>query len=511
MVSGTVEASDRKQALARLRQQGVRPLEVSASGGGGAASAASARSGGHSQSAAGSQPAQNASVAGRTAHSHSNSHPANGKGEAQRTGRGASAASASGAASGSAASAAAFTGKNASGKTVAASKSGEAATAGSAMLSGSAAALEDNSILLQAASSGSGSTGGGLFGRFSSGRALALPFLLKFRQLHSSGMSLGEVLQVMSNRMSDPQLKELSQSLYKDLSEGRTLAAAMRSRPDIFEPAMSYLIEAGEATGNLVPILGNIIDNQQERKALSKKIRSSLAYPCAITMMAIAVVGIFLFFLVPRIQSMLDSMGSEMGFTAALMIGMSEFALQKGPFILGAVLLAAFAVLRWRKSPQGRRATDEWLLRLPLVRQLAYNAEICRATNVLATLLGNGVNTTESLRLAENTLQNTILRERFVAARGSINDGSGFAAAFKRYGLLPDLDIDILSVGESTGSLVPSFEEVYRSHSEELTTRLSTVTKLVSGLALGFAFTLIFILTLSIVLSVMNVSQSMLG
>lgn len=455
-VSGTLSATDRRQALVRLRQQGVRPLEVAATGAGqGDAVAApspvkSVILGGASATASGQSPARGA-LAGQGA-----------------------------------------------------------ATAQSAMLAGDVAGA-DAFPAGEALFTENSKKGGGLFARFRSGRSLALPFLVKFRQLHGSGMPLGEVLQVMANRMSDPQLKELSQHLYKDLSEGRTLAAAIKGRSDIFEPTMSYLIEAGEATGNLVPILTNIIDHLQTQKALSKKIKSSLAYPCFLTVVALVVVGIFLFFLMPRIEEMLASMGGQMSFAATFMIGLSEFILQQGPFILAGLLLLAFAVMRWRRTPRGRRKTDIWLLRLPMVRQLAYNSEICRATNVLAILLGNGVNTTESLRLAENTLQNTILRERFALARNNVNDGAGFAAAFKRYGLLPDIDIDILNVGESTGSLVSSFAEVYNTHAEELTGSISRLTTLVAGGAMAFAFTLIFILALSMVLSVMNVSQSMLS
>lgn len=480
-VSGTLEAADRRQALARLRRQGVRPLEVLAAGG------AQAAPKGAAAHAAGGATAPSATG-----------------GLFNRQGRAAAAVDSR--RSGSVQS------RDTARQTVQknAHKPSQTATAQSAMLAGSAG--DEGSALTAAIFAANASKGSGrLLARFRSKRSLALPFLLKFRQLHSSGMPLGEALQVMANRMSDPQLKDLSQHLYKDLSEGRTLAASMRSRGDIFEPTMSYLIEAGEATGNLVPILTNIIEHLQTQKALSKKIKSALAYPCFITVVAMVVVGIFLFFLMPRIEDMLASMGGEMSFAAAFMIGLSEFVLQQGPFILGGLLLFTLIIFRWRKTPRGRRQTDIWLLRLPLVRNLAYNTEICRATNVLAILLGNGVNTTESLRLAENTLQNTILRERFVLARNNINDGSSFAAAFKRYHLLSDMDIDILNVGESTGSLVSSFAEVYNTHAEELTSSLSRLTTLISGGAMAFAFTLIFILALSIVMSVMNVSQSMLS
>ncbi|WOO40031.1 type II secretion system F family protein [Rubellicoccus peritrichatus] len=352
---------------------------------------------------------------------------------------------------------------------------------------------------------------GGIMARLSSGKNLALPFFKKLLQLHSSGMPVGDAVSLMSQRMTDPKLKDLCQRVFKDLSEGRTLAASMRTMPEHFDDTMTYLLEAGEATGNVVPILTNIIDSLEQNAELKRKVRSAMAYPILICSVAFGVIGLFLFFLLPRIESMMASLGGELNIAARFMIGSSDFALKQGPFILAGLIVGGLSLYQWRRTDKGREKTDRWLLRLPMLKQVFYNNDLCRVTNVMTILLGNGINTTESLRLAENTLQNRVLLRRFQASRQLINDGAPFTSAFRKHAFLPELDLDILSIGENTGSMVGSFEEIYRTHAQELSDRLKFLTTLVAGLALTFAFVMVFVLTLGIVLSILNMSQSLLS
>ncbi|GHB97794.1 type II secretion system F family protein [Cerasicoccus arenae] len=374
----------------------------------------------------------------------------------------------------------------------------------------SAKAVESGSESTETFTASKGSKPG-LFSRNKPSRKLALPFFRKLYQLHKSGMPIGDAMQIMSARMGDPALKVLAGEVYKDLSEGRTLANSMRGLPEYFEPTMSYLIEAGEATGNVQPILENIIDHLERKAVLQKEIQAAMAYPIMICCVALGVVALFLFYLLPRIQSMLDTMGGELNMAAKIMIGLADFALVQGPFVAVALFVVVLSLVQWRKTDKGRLATDTWALKLPIISGLYYNADICRLSNILYVLLSNGVNTTESLRLAENTLENKVLIGKYIAARTMVNDGAPFSASFKRYGLLPDLDQDILSIGENTGSLAPCFQEIYNTHAEELSGRLNFLTKLIAGLALGFAFTLVFILTLAIVMSILNMTQSIMA
>lgn len=343
-----------------------------------------------------------------------------------------------------------------------------------------------------------------------SGAKLALPFYRKLLQLHANGMPVGDALNLMSQRMNEPELKALCEAVYRDLSEGRTLAMAQRNHPDVFDPTHAYLIEAGEATGNLTPIIENLIANMETSAQLQKKVRGAMAYPLVLCLFAMAVVAIFLFYLLPNIRMMLERVGGELNLPARIMIGVSDFLLTDGPFVLAGLIVLAIGWIQWRKTPKGLLATDQWLLQFPLVRQLVFNNEICRLTNVIGVLLANGVNTTEALRLSGAVLQNVRLQQRFQAARNLINDGAPFSVAMQRHAMLPQMDVDILGIGESTGNLVSSFREIYASHAEELSDQLKFTTNLIAGLALGFAFTLVIVITFGIALSIMDMSQNIL-
>jgi type II secretory pathway component PulF len=148
--------------------------------------------------------------------------------------------------------------------------------------------------------------------KFSSkGEAIGLEFLKRLLELHGSGMPVADAVKLLNYRLSDPQQKSLSGVLWKELAEGRTLSRAMRHLPGYFSESSTYVIEAGEATGNLAPILSKIISHLEEKREIRSRVMSGMTYPLFVGLMAIGVVLFFLFFLLPQIQEMLASLGEN--------------------------------------------------------------------------------------------------------------------------------------------------------------------------------------------------------
>jgi type II secretory pathway component PulF len=340
------------------------------------------------------------------------------------------------------------------------------------------------------------------------GDKIALAFLKKLYQLHLGGMPLGDSIRLLSVRVTDPRQSSIAARLWRDISEGRTLANSMRNYPKTFDVASVHLIEAGETTGNLLPVLENLISHLEERAQLRAKILGGLAYPIFICTLAFGVLLLFLYFLLPRIQTMMASMGGELNFMTKILVALSNFAIHYGLFVFIGVVIAGILLYRWRKTPEGRRTSDGLLLRTPFLKILFANVDICHIANLCATLLESGLNTTETLRMTERSVGNTVMQARFGAARVLINDGASFSNAFRRYQVLPDLDLDLLTVGENTGNVSKSFREIYRLHSRQLTEQFNLLTILITGGALGTAFLLVAILAISIVLSVLKMSQT---
>ncbi|MGB0258009.1 MAG: type II secretion system F family protein, partial [Coraliomargarita sp.] len=224
---------------------------------------------------------------------------------------------------------------------------------------------------------------------------------------------------------------------------------------------------------------------------------------------ALVVVVIFLTVLLPQIQGMLDQLGGEMTMSAKILIGGADFLIAYGPYVIALLIVGAIAFERWRKTDKGLSTTDRWLLKLPLLGKIILLSDLFQSGNLVSTLLESGINTTETLRLTERTIKNTELRERFHNARGQINEGLGISQAFKRNQFMPDLSLDILAVGENTGNLAHSMDEVTRGFRDELTKRLTGLTAMVSTAALVTAFLMVALIAMGIITSVMAVSREL--
>ena len=339
--------------------------------------------------------------------------------------------------------------------------------------------------------------------------SVGLLVLKRLMELHGSGLPVGDSIRILSQRLSDKEQGAIAQTLWRDLSEGSTLAGAMSRQPRCFPSSISYVIEAGEATGNLAPVLRKVIDYLEEKQGIRKKMIASMAYPAFICTIATAVVILFMTVLLPQIQGMLDRLGGEMTWSARILIDGSSFIAQIGPFLLLGLVIGIIGFRQWRSTESGLGRTDSWLLKLPLLGKIFYFSDLFQVGNLISTLLESGINTTETLRLTERTVKNTALRKRFNIARGQVNEGLSLAQAFQRNQFMPDLAVDILTVGENTGNLAHSMNEITKGFRNELTARLAKLTTLVSTGALICAFILVALIAMGIVTSVFQVSRSL--
>ncbi|WP_438480157.1 type II secretion system F family protein [Oleiharenicola lentus] len=335
-----------------------------------------------------------------------------------------------------------------------------------------------------------------------------LPFLESLADLIGAGMSAGESVRLLAMRLQEPKLRGLCAALWTRLGEGSNLSHAMADHPDVFDRQTVNLIAAGEATGNLSEVLTRLITHFNEQKKLRNEFIAAMAYPAFICVLGFAVVIFLLFFLMPRIQALLNSLGGKLPFATQVLVSGSRFLLFYGPLIVGVIIVATILLTRWRKTTEGRRATDGWLLRIPIVKEFVVRYAVLNFSHTLAVLLENGVTTAEALRLTERAINNTIVQEQLHEATDRVMEGSSLSASLMRTGLVAPLFLDRLSVGEQTGNLVPSLRQTATSYQAELSRRLSYVTKLFSGIALFTTFSFVAFLAYAIVSAIFEVTNS---
>jgi len=340
-------------------------------------------------------------------------------------------------------------------------------------------------------------------------RAERLPFLEALHDLTGSGLSAGEAVRLLSTRIKEPRLRTLCAGVWERISEGAPLSRALGAYPEVFDSGTVNLIQAGEATGSLNDTLSRLIAHLVEQRELRAQLMSALAYPVFMVFVSGGVILFFLTFLLPRLQTLLSSLGGKMPASTKLLIGASQFALSIwGIMAVVAVVLALVSFIGWRQTPAGRAQTDAWLLKLPLVGPFLVAQTVHSFSQTLSVLLENGITAAEALRMTEKQIANQVHRAAFNTATARVLEGEALSVALTRTGCFPDLVLDRLAIGENTGNVVPSLKSIAAAYQKIITGQLNFFTKVVAGVVLGGVFTFVGFIAFAIVSAVFQVSAS---
>ena len=335
-----------------------------------------------------------------------------------------------------------------------------------------------------------------------------LPFLEALRDLLTSGLSAGEAVRLLSIRIKEPGLRTLCVGLWERLSEGAPLSRAMADFPEVFETSTVSLVQAGEATGSLTDTLERLIAHLHEQRDLRTQLLTALAYPALLITMAGGLVVFFLFFLLPRLQTLFKSLHGDMPLSTRLLVAGANFTVHYGLIVVAAVVLGLISFWRWRQTEAGRATSDAWLLRLPLVGPFVVSQTVLAISQTLSVLLANGITAVEALRMTERQVANRVHRRAFHEATDRVIEGESLSSALTRTGCFPDLVLDRLTVGENTGNVVPSLREIARTYRRMISGQLNMfVNVLATGVLIG-VFVIVGFIAFAIVSAVFQVSSS---
>lgn len=359
------------------------------------------------------------------------------------------------------------------------------------------------------AGGGSGARPAGTAGAQTPTRRECLPFLEALHDLATSGLSAGEAVRLLSIRIKEPRLRALCAGIWEQISEGAPLSRAMASFPAVFDPSITNLIQAGEATGSLNDTLARLISHLTEQRELRRQLMAALAYPIFMVAVAGGVILFFLLFLLPRLKTLLTSLGGKMPASTSLLINLSNFALSPwGVLAVIGLVVAIVSFFGWRQTAAGRAATDAWLLKLPLIGPFVVAQTVLAFAQTLSVLLENGITAAEALRMTEKQIENTVHRNAFNTATARVLEGEALSVALTRTGCFPDLVLDRLAVGENTGNVVPSLKQIATAYQKLISNQLSLFTKVIASGVLMAVFIFVGFIAFAIVSAVFQVSSS---
>jgi type II secretory pathway component PulF len=247
----------------------------------------------------------------------------------------------------------------------------------------------------------------------------------------------------------------------------------------------------------------------EEQKAIRGKLVAALSYPCFLILVAIGLVFLFLFSLLPRIEGLLASLGGNLPTSTKILIATADGLLNYGWIGAIGIALVVALLVSWRKSPAGRFKFDALLLRIPGAGRIARDTQILQFTQTLSLLLENGIIMVQALAMAERSLSNYSMRCTFSEARTKVVEGVALSTAFRSTEYFENMALDVFTVGENTGDVVPGLRQMSRQYSEMIDKFVKTLLGFIStGVLLG-VFAMVGMIAFGIISAVFQLSSSL--
>ncbi|MFN2432665.1 MAG: type II secretion system F family protein [Gemmatimonadota bacterium] len=304
----------------------------------------------------------------------------------------------------------------------------------------------------------------------------------------AAGFPLDRALAMCADLVGHPRLQAAVRRLRRDVQAGRSLAAALESERDLFDPLYASTVGAAERAGALEAGLANLATHLEERRELRSQLQSILLYPALMSLVGAAAVAVLLLFVIPRFVAILEGSGQNLPWATALLLGISGVVTR---FWWALALLGGLAYAAahgYLSTAAGRAAWDATKLRAPLLGGLLKKLVAARFTRALGTLLQNGVPLPAALRLSAETLGNAAAAQAVRDAQARVREGESVAAALQRFDVFPAAALRMTAVGEETGRLEDMLLRTAELYEDEVRRDLRTMVGLVEPamiLALG--------------------------
>ncbi|MCY7376267.1 MAG: type II secretion system F family protein, partial [Pyrinomonadaceae bacterium] len=333
-------------------------------------------------------------------------------------------------------------------------------------------------------------------------------FLLFNQQLSAllrAGIPILQAVNLLKTRSGSSTLRAMLADIEDKIKSGMPLSEAFEAQ-GVFPKIYTASLLAGEQSGALDDVLSRYVDYLKRSVGVSRKLRGALAYPIFLLMAAMFMVGFLTLYIVPRMSELFKGLNTKGGLptVTVVVLGFSNFIVGNIWWLLPLVLVLVFSLVIWLKTPNGKLLLDKFLLRLPIVGNLIKQMTTAQLARSLSTLLSGGITVPDAWNIASESTNNLELRRRSLAVLSLIREGRSFTEALEKANWLPELALDMIGIGEKSGSLREMLDEVANFYDAEAEVRLEQLTTLLEPVILVFMAGIVITILLAIYLPIIQ-------
>ncbi len=305
-----------------------------------------------------------------------------------------------------------------------------------------------------------------------------LIFNQQFVTLIRAGLPILKGLDLLADRLTDEKLGRYIREVRKEVRTGTILSDAF-AKQGVFPPVYVTSVLAGEKSGALVEVLDRYVAYQKMTLAVRKKLMVSLMYPCVLVVLVISLIFFLVTYVVPNFAELYSSMQAKLPFATQMLIAVGTTARSYVLVGFGGLVALGVFLYFWSKRESSREMIDRVQMNMPVVGEVWVKYQVAQLCRVLGTLLVGGIPLVPALETAGRSLGTVLLRKALEKAAISVKEGRPLSESLSKTGLVPDLAVDMMEVGESTGALPAMLSSVAEFYDQDVATRMAALLSLI--------------------------------
>jgi type IV pilus assembly protein PilC len=304
-------------------------------------------------------------------------------------------------------------------------------------------------------------------------------FARQFATMVNAGLPILRCVAVLADQTESPELAKVLRKVRTDVEQGTSLTAALARHPKTFSNLFVAMIRTGETTGALGEVLEELAKQIEKETTLRGKVKSAMTYPIAVVGLVLVIMAAMLLLVVPQFKSIYAELNAPLPLPTRLLLAASTFVQAAWWILILAAVGGAVALRRWIKTSAGRLRWDQLKISAPLIGSLFHKVAMARFSTTLSLMLRSGVPILQALDVVKDTVNNAVVARALDEVKGSVREGESVSRPLGRHPVFPTMVVQMLSVGEDSGSVDTMLSKVADFYNEEVSAAVDSLTSLI--------------------------------
>ena len=325
--------------------------------------------------------------------------------------------------------------------------------------------------------------------------------------LLAAGIPLAEALRMVIEQSPDKRIEAAFRDIREKVTQGMNFGDAVNTHPAYFTDLYASMVRAGESSGALDKVMARLANFLQAQSRLRNKVSAAMTYPAIMVIVGVLVVGILMYFVVPKITQLIRARDEELPLPTAILIAISNAVVNYWWLMMVGLMLVIIAFQLFINSTRGRLLWDRFRLRIPVLGDLLRKQAVARFSTTLATLLRSGVPALQAINITKEVVDNRVLVDALTSVHNQVLEGADISTPMKATGVFPPMVCYMVGVGEQAGNIEDMLERVAETYDEEVELATSRLTSVIEPLIIVVLAAVVGGIVVAIVLPLLQLQR----